>query len=365
MRRSMKKGKITRVKWPKGLDTSGWEHMRTHMIEGVGNPDVVRIGASDISVLTGSNKWKCAQRLFHHLTGYHHSFLLTETTLAGHLAEPTVMKRWEGYVHGDEYQSLLNVRDGVRVRKTRKADFFLLNSKYPNLFASLDYIPSGVQHSPWTGEKYKPLTPNEIKTTSEHYYRLWPDGIAQQYREQLHVQMMLGGTEVGLLHVYLDGRKYIVREVEYDPELGEYIQHVSGEFANVVTAGKVCVAGMREAERLGDTGMSEDFQAMYDTITPDPIGMGGDGKDGDNVLLAKELFEDSNDIIRQGDEDDLWNMNQYLKCNSIIKKVNIYKDELKARLLLSCGEFEGIEINDRKLINRRAKEGKKAYFSIR
>lgn len=357
--------KPIKIKWPKGLDTAGWEHMRTYEIEGVGNEEITRIGASDISVVTGSNKWKCPQRLFHHLTGYHHSFLLTERTLAGHLAEPTVMKRWEGYVPDDEYQSLLNVRDGVRIRKMKKADFFLLNPKYPQLFASIDYLPVGAQYSPWTGQKYHPLTPNEIKNTTEHYYKLWPDGIAQQYKEQLHVQMMNGGTEVGLLHVYMDGCKYVVREVEYERELGEYIDHVSREFASNVSIGKVCVNGMKEAERLGDEKMAEDFKALYDSITPEAIGMSGDGKDGDNVLLAKELYEDDNGLTKQGDETDAYHMAQYLKCNRVIKSANVYKDELKAKLLLSCEDFEGIEVGEHRMINRRAKDGKRAYFSIK
>src|SRR5690606_19011110 len=150
---------ITKIKWPRGLDTNGWEQMRAE-VEGIGR-DYVRIGASDVSVVTGSNRFKCPQRLFHHLTGFHHSFFITESTLAGHLAEATVMKRWEGYTPDDEYQSLMNVRDGIRLRKVRKADFFLINSKYPNLSASLDYVFVGKQYSPWTGAKYHPLTPNE------------------------------------------------------------------------------------------------------------------------------------------------------------------------------------------------------------
>src|SRR5690606_30778255 len=115
----------------------------------------------------------------------------------------------------------------------------------------------------------------------------------------------------------------------------------------------------------GEESMWEDFKAMYDTVTPEPLGMSGDGKDGDNVLLAKELFDEGNDLTKQGDEKDEYHMNQYLKCNRVIKSVNTYKDELKARLLLSCEDFEGITIGDRRLINRRASDNKRAYFSIR
>lgn len=352
-------GKVSKIRWPKGLDTSGWEYMRTHEIEGVGR-DYVRIGASDISVITGSNKYKCPARLYHHLTGYHHSFLLTETTLAGHLAEETVMKRWEGYVLGDDYQSLLNVRDGKRVRKVKKADFFLVNSEYPQLFASLDYVFVGKQFSPWTGERYLPLTPNEIKNSREQFYKLWPDGVAQQYKEQVHVQMMMGNTEVTVFHVYLDGSKYIVREIEREKELCQYIDFKSRGFAEIVASGKECVKGMAEAKELGDEKMWEAFKAMYDNVTPEPIGL------DDDVDLNKELLDPAiEDLHREATEEEAGWIQSYKVAGDIIKSMQSDQNISKSKLLANIGEYERLTSEFGVFHCRRGREGKRDYVAIK
>lgn len=353
------KSKPIKITWDK---SKSWEEMRREM-EGI-DADYTRTGASDISVITGSNKYKCPQRLFYHQTGYYNSFFITERTLAGHLAEPVVMRRWEGFIPEDEQQSLLNSKNGVRLRKMKQANFFLINPEYPTLFASIDYVPVGKQYSPFTGELYHPLTPNEIKNTSYHYWKLWEDGITQQYLEQLNVQMMLGGTEVAVFHVYLDGVNYKVREVEREHELCQYLDHVSREWADKVNAGKECVRGMKEAEALGETSMWEDFKATFDIITPEPIGMSGDSKDGDNVLLLKELYDDSNGLEKIGDDKDEWAMNQYLKCNKTITKINTYKDRLKAEILLSLEDFEVLKAGERKAVFRRG-PNRRDYFSIK
>lgn len=213
--------KLTKIKWS-SKSMEDWALERKNM-EGLNSPDVVRIGASDVSVCTGSNKWKCPQRLFYHLTGYHSSFFITETTLAGHLMEKVTISRWESYVADNEQQSLENSLNGVAVRKMSKANYFLTNSEYPNCFVSLDYTPKGKQYSPFTGELYPSMMPVELKHTNNQFYLKWTDGCALQYLEQIQYQMLISNTKIALLLVLIDGVKFKVKEIESDPVKPSYL----------------------------------------------------------------------------------------------------------------------------------------------
>lgn len=353
-----------KIKHPKKCTHEQWGEFRKK-IEGLGDENIVRIGASDVSVITGSNRWKCKMRLFYHLTGYHNSFFITEQTLAGHLIENITASRYESMVLGDEEQSLFNSLNKVKVRKVKNADFFLLNDKYPNSFVSLDYVHQGEVHSPWTGELYKPLTPIELKHTNLQYYKKWNNGIAQQYLEQVQYQMLISETDVCVFLVLVDGVNFHAIEVYADKELQDFIMHKVNEFADKVRIGKMALQGMKNAEASGNQEEYLAFLEIFERVTPEPVGMASSNEDGDNVLLMKEIYDESNGLDKQGDDCDEHNMNQYLKCNRMINKIKDYKDLLKAKILISCEDFEGLTAGERKCINRRATEFKKAYFSVK
>jgi YqaJ-like viral recombinase domain. len=359
------KSKITKIKWAKNLSMDDWGLARKK-IEGIGDPDIVRIGASDVSVITGTNRWKCPMRLFYHLTGYHHSFFITETTLAGHLQEPITISRWESFDPNSEEQSYINALNKVKLRKTSKAEYFLLNSAYPHSFLSLDYTPKGKQFSPFTGEQYAPLTPIELKHSNAQYVMKWPDGIAAQYYDQILYQCLLTNTPLAVFLVLIDGVKFKAKEIEANPIRQQFIIEQVNLFAEKVKIGKMALQGMKEAELAGDMEEYAAFHAIFESVTPEPVGMvSSDGTDGDNVELLKEVYDDSNGLEKQGDDTDEYHMNQYLKCNSLLNKIKDYKDLLKARILLACEDFEGLKAGDRKCINRRPTNLKKGYFSIK
>ena len=360
------KNKPKKILWKKGLSMEEWGEERQKM-EGIGNPDVCRIGASDVSVCTGSNKWKCPQRLFYHLTGYYSSFFVTETTLAGHLMEPITIGRWESYVANNEQQSLENSLHGIKVRKMQKANYFLVNPLYPNSFVSLDYTPKGQQFSPFTGELYEPLTPVELKHTNRNYYIKWTDGCALQYLEQIQYQMLISNTKVALLLVLIDGVNFKVKEIEANPEQQQYILSKVNEFAEKVKVGKMALQGMKDAEASGNMEEYEAFHSIFEQVTPEPLGTFS-SSGCDNVNLMQELYADAIDedgSVKEGDEqDELW-MNGYLKCIRVNNSIEEVKNVYKTKLLKSCGEFEGIKAGERKMTNRRATTLKKAYFGIK
>lgn len=351
---------IHKIRWNKKLKLSEWGQARQKM-EGLGDMNIVRIGASDISVCAGSNTYKCPQRLFYHLTGKHSSFFMTPSSVAGHLEEPNIVRHFEGYVADNQQEYLANVSDAVRLRKLQKANYFLTNDKYPNGFISLDYTPLGKVYSPITGQLYPSGMPVELKTAQGFYYKLWVDGITNAYYDQIQWQMLLTEQPMALMLVYVDKEILKLKEIEANPERQQFILEKVNEFADKVRIGKMALQGMKDAEASGNIEEYEAFHSIFEQVTPEPIGT------NDNVELVQEIYDkaiDEDINTKKGDEqDEIW-MNQYLRCIRAEKVVEANKNLAKVNILHSCGNYEGIVAGERKLINRRPTATKKAYFKI-
>lgn len=362
----IKKGKVQRIPWPKGMNQTEWLKLRAD-ISGESNEEVVRLGASEVSVATGNNAFQSPKRLFHKLTGYHKLDVVNETLAGGNLLEPVICKRWEGFVLDDMETSLLNSLNGVRVNKIKKAEFFLLNDAYPYLSVSLDYIPQGVQYSPWTGEKYAPLTPHEMKSTVDGYRRTWgKEGIPPSYMDQVQTQMLVSQTKIAVFHVLVDGRYYEVQEIPFNPEYVKEMLPKVEDFVERAKKGKRLVRMMRELLESGETEESEMFvayKAIYDEITPEDVGI------QDNLDLAYELqpyTTKPSDQFKTATAQDQKHMESYLEQLSLIKHAEAEKIRLRSILVASAGAWQGIRGEGVRMVNRRAnpETGKKAYFSI-
>jgi predicted phage-related endonuclease len=332
--------------WPKKSSLYDWEILRGEM-EGKGSSDIVRIGASDVSAAVGASTYKCPARLFHHLTGRYSSFFMTERTIAGHMLEPLIADRFMGYVHEDEQSTLFNWQNGVRLRKIKKAEFFLTNPEYPHLFVSLDYVPVGKVYSPFTGELYAPLTPFENKSTNERFYKnSWEpnNGIPYTYWIQLNTQMLVSNTKMSVFNVLIDGVEYKVQEYDRDDLLCEMIVTGTEKFADIVKIGKMAWEGMQAAK---DEREYEDFAEIYDAVAPDPVGI------EDDVSLERELFPEDNSLSKLANEEDERNMQDYLDANEIINQMKSLKDRSLAKLCRSLEDFEVLESDNYKFVSRR------------
>ncbi len=347
-------GKITRIPWVKNGSHEQWLQQRA-TVEGRGSLDVVRIGASDVSTVVSSNLWKSPTRLFYHLCNLHTSFFIDEKLLSGHLLEEITIKRWNSYVHGDEEQSLLNTMHNTPVRKSKKANYFALNSDYPHLFASLDYQTVGKQYSPFTGELYKSGTPIELKSTNKFYFDKWDNGITEAYLHQVQAQMALTNSDVCIFNVLVDGVNFHSMEVERDDEMIKWLDYETKVFADKVLMGKIL---LELAEESKDLAEKEGYLARFEELVPEPTM-------ADDISLYEEIYEEGNELTKQATDEDDFNMAQYLKCNVVMNNIKTRKDVLRAKLVKSCEEFEGLESDTHKMVNRRAKDGKKAYFSIK
>ena len=342
---------ITKHRWAGGVHQD-WLAQRKK-IEGLGSLDVTRIGASDIGTVTGSNKWKCKRRLFYHLIGMYSSEWRTAKSVAGHLLEDVVAKNWESWVPNEE-EFLHKLEKGAKVRETQRAEFFLTNDNYPQLFASIDRLHNGPSFSPFTGQEYEELTPIELKTTERDYYKLWEDGITQPYKEQVMAQMMVTGTEVAVFATLVNGVYFHVREVEFDKVLSQFIDHETRQFAQLCIAGKQIVDLINSATTKEE---KEEYQAMLEDITPDATEL------DDEQNLNKELFSKSDGSIK-GSESDFKFLLDYQDAHDKIKGLEELKQLSKNKITTLMKDAEEMLFEGGKVVWRRA-DGKRDYFSLK
>lgn len=338
--------------WPKATNLQSWEKLR-HDMEGRGH-DYVRIGASDVAAAIRASTYKCPSRLFHHLIGNHNFFRISESTAAGHALEPIIADRFMAYDPDDEEGSLWNWQNGTKLRKIKKADFFVTNPEFPWLFASLDYVPVGKVFSPFTGEKYAPLTPIENKTTTWGFYKEWENGITYPYLLQIQQQMLLTNTKVAVFNVLIDGTRYKVMEVERDDMLCERIVQETKKFADIVKVGKMAWEGMQAAK---DEKEYQDFETILQSVEPDPIGI------PDDVTLQRELSPIDNDLSIPATEEDESLMREYVEAGEIIKQMESIKNKTLAELLRRLGDFQKLEGQEFKLIYKRG-ENRRDYTRV-
>jgi hypothetical protein len=277
----------------------------------------------------------------------------TAKSVGGHLLENVVASNWESWTPNEE-EFLFNLERGVKLRHTKKADFFLMNDDYPQLFVSVDRLHDGQTFSPFTGQEYAELTPIELKTTERDYYKLWEDGITQPYKEQVMAQMMATGTEVAVFNVLVNGVYFHTREVEFDKVLSQFIDHETRQFAQLCIAGKQIVDLINSAK---STSEKEEYQAMLEDITPDATEL------DDEQSLNKELFSESNGSIK-GSESDFKFLLDYQDAHDKIKALEELKQLNKNKITTLMKDAEEMLFEGGKVVWRRS-DGKRDYFSLK
>jgi predicted phage-related endonuclease len=273
--------------------------------------------------------------------------------VAGHLQEPVVSAMWESWT-SDQDEFLLNLEQGEKLRKTKKAEFFLLNDKYPNIFCSIDRLHDGETFSPFTGNKYQELTPIELKTTQSTYYKLWENGITDSYFAQITAQMMLSESDVAVFCTLVSGAFFHAKEFQFDPKLAQFIDHETRQFAQLCIAGKQIVDLINSAK---STSEKEEYQAMLEDITPDATEL------DDEQNLNKELFSKSDGSIK-GSESDFKFLLDYQDAHDKIKGLEELKQLSKNKITTLMKDAEEMLFDGGKVVWRRS-DGKRDYFSLK
>jgi len=342
-----------KIEWKENLSYEDWLKER-NKINGIGESHC-RVGASSISVLTGSNKWKSKRRLFLELAGLYSKGFANHRTIQGQQFEASVAELFEYYNTDDEVY-FNNFTTKQKERFLNKAEFFGINDEYPNFSASLDYVPFYDCSSPFTGEIYAPNTPIEIKYIDEFVYKSWDDVIPMHYMEQVQVQMAVTGTELAVfVPMTNDGVLHPV-EIERNQSLIDYLSYEAGVFAKEVTKAKILKAKIDLTE---DKVEKHDLEVELEELIPfDDV--------EDIVDLMNETKEEGEEFkeVPTGSEEDGW-MEEYQECTEKEKDLKSRKTELRSRLMASSEGFAGVESPDYKCTARgNNHESKGSYFRV-
>ena len=344
------------IPWKENLTRSQWlkELLK---IQGVGEP-YTRVSASDISVITGSNAWKSKRRLFLSMAGLYHKDIITPRMAQGTVMEPVIGQYYESWNPSDKEESLYNVTHGIKLRKIKKAEFFLLNTKYEHLSASLDFIHVGEQYSPISGAKFGKLSPIEAKYLEDFSWRsMASEGISQAYLEQMQIQLGLAEESFGIFAPLVKDGSFNPREVYFDKELFEYLVEVAGNFARDVTKVKLLMA-----QKELSTDISEQTELEYMIEESIPL----DGHE-DTLEVINETHEGSIDElylqIESGNELDTL-MSRYIEIQEEEKILSNEKNKVRSQLTLASNGYSGIESPNFRAIIRGDNSDKKRYFRI-
>lgn len=345
------------INWDNYKTKQEWLDAR-RKIQGVGESHT-RVSASDISVITGTSVWKSKRRLFLSMAGIYHKDIITPLMAQGSVMEPIVGQYYESWNPENLDESLYNVTHGIKLRRVEKAKFFLLNSKYDHLSASLDFVHVGETFSPFSGAKFGALSPIEAKYLSDYSWKnMSENGISQAYYEQMQIQIGLGEEELGIFAPLVSDGQFLPREVHFDKDLFEYLVEVSGEFARDVTKVKLLLA---QKELSNDISEQTELEYQIEDLIPLD-----DHQDTLETLNETHVGSSIDDLFYQaddgGEEDKL--MMRYVELQDTEKEVKRELSMVRSKLTLASNGYSGIESPSFRAVIRGDNSSKKRYFRV-
>lgn len=258
---------ITGYKIP--VHTPEWYQFRTTGIDEVYPSG---FGASEIATLCGKNNRTYGEIipvLLNKKAGITPlDRKMNEHMLSGILAEPIILERWK-YFDGSEKGYLENYMTGKVMREFRTMDMYLVNSKYPWLFASLDaMIPAG--QPSLRGFKLKGDAPLECKQISYFAAQQWESGIPPQYIYQINQQMLVTETDYCELAILQDGYNFKVYSFQLDVDICNEILEKSRAAWEDVLVMRTKYKQIRHYQDVNQMDKVERLQAELDSMIPEP-----------------------------------------------------------------------------------------------
>lgn len=320
----MKNDNIISFKIP--YDTEAWHEFRTIGIspekaEQLGvKPYEGGIGASEIGKILGLNDYPPpVQQIYHFKVGTEIPKRMdNEKMKMGRILEPVVKNIWscwdtEGWVERhNKWEETTNrkEKDDLLYRKARAVNSYLVNKKYPYLFASLDYYAQNGTLNLITHEPEINGFPLEIKTINGNYARMWESEIPQYHIAQVYVQMMITESKYSEIAVLIDGQRFKCFALQLKDDQCDLILKYAENFWRKVIEGRKAKNErdkFLEKNRMTD---AEKCQAMIDSLEPDP------GKSKAAEKYMKERYTKEIESIKGG----LKELN-YCKRDDILKSV--------------------------------------------
>jgi len=150
----------------------------------------------------------------------------------GHEMEPKIASWYQYYDHdtADVHKMLVNHRAKKHKQNTvRSVNAYILNSKYPQLFASIDRrILRNKQSADPLRVKGRGIL--EAKNTTSMEKKTYSLGINPSFFLQTQSYLMMTGWEYADIAIYYDGNNFEVVTLEPDQEVFDYIDYHTSKF---------------------------------------------------------------------------------------------------------------------------------------
>lgn len=189
----------------------------------------------------------------------------------GRTHEDVIAEMWR-YWDGTQDGYIENYKNKRLIRDCRNVNGYVVNPKYPWLFASLDRVMniSGGRNL-LTGN---PLTTEgvlECKAMNQWVAQKWEDGMPIYYLLQIHQYMAIIEADYAEIAILENGNKFRVEKIQRDDSLCEKIIEITKSFwFNRIVPAKEAFAKKQQAEKEGNIFEIEKWDAEINRYEPDP-----------------------------------------------------------------------------------------------
>lgn len=319
---------VTVIPW-RSKSVEEWELQRQEIMA-QDDLSIIRFGSSETGVYCGVNKYQGKFEFFRLKVGKGSPMQGSIRMLTGNYMEPHIADIFKYYHSGEDIKTqeksvVERMKSNTPLREVYKAEYFLLNSKYPNLFSSLDYVMPKEYGCPLTGEVLETDAVIEIKNIGWSTHQSFiNEGISLYYFAQVQQQMLVSGLRVAYLVTFVENSNLHVYRIDFDPEWGVSIDENAKDMAYRVLAYK-------NIEKALSTPLTEDereilLQQQYE-LEPEV-----DALESTTTALKEAYYQDDSEII-YGDSEDEALCIDYIQYGALEKEAKDNKTLTKNKLL--------------------------------
>jgi hypothetical protein len=236
-----------------------------HKLSGKGQPDVFRLGASDIGMVLGLNEFRSTIASFYEHCDYvPNRFQPTLDTHRGQIQEPVAYEFYWKYIdpaNPDPEAYLANWYGPKKVYRTAtKSNTIYLNEAYPHVFCSPDYEIDKNEHKEGNGVL-------EIKCPRAFVSSKYEAGISAEYVAQVQFQMFVGDFDYAEILSLEDATNPNLFFFDLIKESKERMLQTTREYQERVLAGKRIVysnlSDQEKEQQLMDLAPDESNDGKY------------------------------------------------------------------------------------------------------
>lgn len=285
-----------------------WENQR-QLLSGNNSLDKQLFGSSETGAICGVNKYEGKFTFFQIKVGKVVGFEGTIGTDTGNLLEPKIAKFFKYYQHGEDINTQKRaikqrMKSREKIREVYKANFFLTNSNYPNLFSSIDFILPKEFNCPIDGSPLETDSIIEIKNVGFNTYQEWKrEGfISVYYFAQICQQMLVSGLKHAYLLAFVENQYLVLYKITPTQDWFDLIVNSADDMSYRILAYR----NISEVLKTLPEGSDDYVQliAQRDSLEPEVTAY-------DDPSVIKSAYKED-DSVMVGTEEDLTNILNYL-----------------------------------------------------